>query len=158
MDERRYCEVCGHDITAYIKTARVCGTKCRQRRTAAQNARRSSEVKRAVYSFQWARDRHARMDPDFTVQRLAKMILARGDCYLCGASLEDEYHVDHIFPIARGGKHEEANIGFLCPTCNVHKGDRTVAGYLQYVAEYDSPRIQRILDRAPLILESVCIT
>ena len=75
------------------------------------------------------------------------MILERDSCYLCDGSLEADFHIDHIFPVAYGGRHEESNIGFLCPTCNVHKGDRTVGEYIDYLRDFDSPRVQRILAR-----------
>lgn len=143
--ERRYCEGCGHDITAWRKSAKTCGSACATGRVS----------HRAHGAFASARKRGARVDPGFTVKQLAKMIAARGNCYLCDTPLTSEYHIDHILPIIRGGKHEAANIGFLCPTCNEHKGDRTVAEYLEYVVKHDSLRIQRILDRRPLILATV---
>ncbi|MBR2030307.1 MAG: HNH endonuclease [Clostridia bacterium] len=45
-------------------------------------------------------------------------------CKLCGASQEDgaKLHVDHIIPIAKGGKTEPANLQTLCERCNLGKG------------------------------------
>ena len=49
-------------------------------------------------------------------------------CCRCGASLEKEphllLHVDHIIPIARGGKTEPDNLQTLCWQCNLSKSDR----------------------------------
>jgi hypothetical protein len=42
-------------------------------------------------------------------------------CAICKTSVADKYHVDHIFPLAKGGKHEPSNIQILCPSCNVRK-------------------------------------
>lgn len=33
-------------------------------------------------------------------------------------------HVDHIFPISRGGGNEETNLRVLCISCNASKGAR----------------------------------
>lgn len=109
-----------------------------------------SETARAAFNL--ARSRGACMDPRFTPPQLAVMIAKRGNCYLCDASLEHDYHIDHIFPISRGGAHGKENIGFLCSTCNIHKNNRTVEEYIAYLAEQDSPRIQRILARADSLL------
>lgn len=46
-------------------------------------------------------------------------------CVICGASSSDgvtKLHVDHIIPIARGGKTELSNLQTLCQRCNLGKG------------------------------------
>ena len=45
-------------------------------------------------------------------------------CVLCGASAQDgvRLHVDHIFPVSRGGKTEMSNLRTLCERCNMGKG------------------------------------
>lgn len=45
-------------------------------------------------------------------------------CVLCGASANDgvKLEVDHIFPIAKGGKTEPGNLRTLCELCNRGKG------------------------------------
>ena len=45
-------------------------------------------------------------------------------CVLCGASAEDgvQLHVDHIVPLAKGGKTEMSNLRVLCDRCNLGKG------------------------------------
>lgn len=37
------------------------------------------------------------------------------------------FHVEHIIPRARGGTDELANLALACPSCNLHKADRTTA-------------------------------
>lgn len=48
-------------------------------------------------------------------------------CQLCGASMKDgvKLHVDHIIPIAKGGKTEMSNLRTLCERCNIGKGSKT---------------------------------
>ena len=45
-------------------------------------------------------------------------------CVICNTSVADKYHVDHIFPLSKGGKHEPSNIQILCPSCNVRKSNK----------------------------------
>lgn len=46
-------------------------------------------------------------------------------CRICGKSKHDKVklHVDHIIPIAKGGKTIESNLQTLCETCNLGKSD-----------------------------------
>lgn len=55
---------------------------------------------------------------------LAKRLLVtqRGLCAICKTDLAvSGYHRDHIKPLSKGGKHEDANIQLLCPPCNLSK-------------------------------------
>lgn len=47
-------------------------------------------------------------------------------CVLCGASAREgvRLHVDHIIPIAKGGKSTPDNLRTLCERCNVGKSDK----------------------------------
>ena len=47
-------------------------------------------------------------------------------CRICGASQEDgaRLHVDHIIPIAKGGKSVMSNLQTLCESCNMGKSDK----------------------------------
>lgn len=55
-------------------------------------------------------------------------ILKRDDyrCQICGASQKDgaKLHIDHIVPVANGGKTIESNLHVLCDRCNLGKGTR----------------------------------
>lgn len=42
-------------------------------------------------------------------------------CLWCEVSCEDGYHIDHFYPLARGGEHRVLNLAIACPTCNVKK-------------------------------------
>lgn len=44
-------------------------------------------------------------------------------CGLCGGDVDpDDLHIDHIKPVARGGRDELANLQVAHPTCNIRKG------------------------------------
>lgn len=56
-----------------------------------------------------------------------------GHCLGCSCSLQ-EYHVDHIHPVSRGGSNNPENLQLLCPTCNRSKGNKTMAEWLLWRA------------------------
>ena len=37
------------------------------------------------------------------------------------------FHVEHILPLSRGGETRLGNLALACPSCNLHKADRTAA-------------------------------
>lgn len=50
-----------------------------------------------------------------------------GVCYLCGGKFEfKEMELDHVHPIAKGGKHQKSNCKMACAKCNRSKGSKTL--------------------------------
>lgn len=47
-----------------------------------------------------------------------------GICWWCEAPVGDNYHIDHRFPLAKGGRHDGSNIVISCPTCNLKKNTK----------------------------------
>lgn len=58
--------------------------------------------------------------------RLAVMKRDNYTCKLCGKRMLDEVglHIDHIIPIAKGGKSIPSNLRVLCSKCNGSKGSK----------------------------------
>ena len=54
-------------------------------------------------------------------------------CYYCHEELNDRFHVDHLLPIARGGKNIFQNLAIVCEFCNQTKGVLTDEEYLKYL-------------------------
>jgi hypothetical protein len=60
----------------------------------------------------------------FSRQDVKDLLRKQGDLCAeptCKIPLNGKYHVDHIMPIALGGKHALENIQCLCPPCNHRK-------------------------------------
>jgi hypothetical protein len=36
------------------------------------------------------------------------------------------FHIEHVLPRSAGGTNEANNLALACPSCNLHKSDRTV--------------------------------
>ena len=47
-----------------------------------------------------------------------------GRCYYCEERVGEDYHVDHLVPLSRGGLDIPENIVIACPTCNLSKADK----------------------------------
>jgi 5-methylcytosine-specific restriction endonuclease McrA len=63
---------------------------------------------------------------------IPKLRTAQGDkCAICCTKLKGKGHVDHIVPLARGGRHAPRNLQILCPPCNLHKSDRDPIAHMQ---------------------------
>ena len=62
-----------------------------------------------------------------------KKVLPRTEsCPYCGGLLGSQPHADHIYPQSKGGLSVEANMVYVCVTCNNNKGDLTLAAFIQH--------------------------
>jgi len=80
---------------------------------------------------EWSTTRHNRKTgrlPKGTVKN--KIISQNYLCVYCKLDIKEKYHVDHIVPLAKGGKHEPSNIQILCPSCNVKKWTKSHEEFL----------------------------
>lgn len=50
-----------------------------------------------------------------------------GTCQLCGKPADPEdWHLDHVIPLAKGGEHSYDNVAVSHPLCNLRKGTKLV--------------------------------
>ncbi len=60
----------------------------------------------------------------------------KGKCayfLVCETFLGDDYHVDHVMPLALGGKNDAKNIQLTCPACNYSKNARHPAVFARSI-------------------------
>lgn len=57
--------------------------------------------------------------------------LQRGKCACCGLPLGDNYHLDHIMPLALGGSNTDDNIQLLRQRCNNQKHAKHPVDFMQ---------------------------
>jgi hypothetical protein len=52
------------------------------------------------------------------------------------------FHVEHVIPRVHGGLSDSSNLALACPSCNLHKADRTVSRSYPSAVEvaYFNPR------------------
>ena len=52
------------------------------------------------------------------------MVKQNGICTCCLKPLGDDYHIDHIIPVAKGGPNTDDNVQLLHSRCNIIKNDK----------------------------------
>lgn len=55
----------------------------------------------------------------------------KGKCPCCHKLLGKDFHLDHIMPLALGGKNEDGNMQLLRATCNLKKSAKHPVNYMQ---------------------------
>ena len=60
------------------------------------------------------------------------LVFQKNRCAICRVSLKKTgHHLDHIVPLARGGKNEDRNTQVTCPTCNMKKHTKDPIQFMQ---------------------------
>lgn len=57
--------------------------------------------------------------------------LQKGMCPCCAQPLGDDYHLDHVFPLALGGSNTDDNAQLLRKTCNLQKSKKHPVTFMQ---------------------------
>jgi 5-methylcytosine-specific restriction endonuclease McrA len=69
---------------------------------------------------------------NFTKQQIDDLLIKqKHKCACCKTSISNEYHRDHIIPIALNGNNEIYNIQLLCKQCNLSKGAKHPIDFMQ---------------------------
>ena len=55
----------------------------------------------------------------------------KGKCACCGLPLGDDYHLDHIMPLALGGSNTDGNMQLLRARCNVQKSAKHPVDFMR---------------------------
>lgn len=108
--------------------------------------RRRIESGKAAESVRKYRTKNPEKVKEFNLRRKSKkfgrlpngfiknlMFLQKNMCAICKTEIKQQFHVDHIYPIAKGGKHEPQNIQLLCKTCNLRKSAKDPIDYMQSI-------------------------
>lgn len=60
------------------------------------------------------------------------LVMQKGRCACCKAKFTDsKYELDHIEPLAKGGRHADDNLQLLCMHCNRTKADKDPISFMQ---------------------------
>lgn len=69
-------------------------------------------------------------------ERLDIYVRDKGRCGICGEFVSpEEYTVDHIIPLSRGGTYEYGNLQCTCRRCNLMKADALPEDFIDIVAK-----------------------
>lgn len=130
------CPECGAAFLTNKRQKVYCSTHCASRRKA--RAQKEDRRLRLVLLRSCHERRGAGELP--TEARLGAMLdaaIASGHCPYCGQeTAEDDWTLDHIIPVSRGGTNRMSNIRFVCHRCNVTKGTRPFDEFVQLKLPY----------------------
>lgn len=77
--------------------------------------------------------RNLEMQGDVTTEQLNELIDGSNNvCFWCDTYTE-KIHLDHITPLAKGGKHTINNLVVSCPECNFKKGAKDPEVFLEEI-------------------------
>jgi 5-methylcytosine-specific restriction endonuclease McrA len=51
-------------------------------------------------------------------------------CAYCESPLFGDFHVDHMVPLSKGGRHHWSNLAIACPGCNMNKRTKTAEEFM----------------------------
>lgn len=141
--KRQYAEVID-DSGAYRFITQRNQTRYKQRNFVKTSYKVSVPDSEASVSWEWLTNRRNQLASigyettlrDYRVKNQRKLMtkslreqIAQRDnytCQMCGRYMPDGFglHIDHIVPIAKGGKTVPSNLQVLCSKCNGRKGAR----------------------------------
>ena len=123
----RECEVCGDVFTPFMDRMTTCSKECYRKTDRYRYAQSTTKAKR-----------RARMKTNGPYENINPFkIFQRDDwtCYLCGDETPSRLRgtcdpkapeMDHVIPLAKGGKHVHDNVACSCRECNQRKSDNIV--------------------------------
>jgi 5-methylcytosine-specific restriction endonuclease McrA len=90
---------------------------------AAEAARKARDPEAYLLAYRGhASKRRARKRGGMNVPEFVSWVAAQKKvCYWCSRKCSTDYHVDHYYPLAKGGKHEASNLVIACARCNQTK-------------------------------------
>lgn len=54
-------------------------------------------------------------------------------CTICFCDISDDYHVDHVVALSKGGSNDIANLQLTCPSCNVKKSNKELVSFIKEI-------------------------
>ena len=65
-------------------------------------------------------------------RKINKQLVLLNCCPYCAKDLSAlDAHLDHIYPVSKGGLSRQANLIFVCSSCNIKKRDSTLRSFIK---------------------------
>jgi 5-methylcytosine-specific restriction endonuclease McrA len=108
--QRAYREQNRKMIIAKVKAAKAADPEAERQRCASKEARRRAQKKVGVTEY---------------VDRLVVFERDGGICGICAEPVErEDFHLDHVIPLSKGGAHSYENVQVAHPPCNLAKSNK----------------------------------
>lgn len=107
-------------------------SKIQERLWLAEEKKEAIERFEAKYGKVFAKAAAADNKTRARASNLKRLVKKTKDCPYCGSDLGDNPHLDHIYPVSKGGLSISENLVWCCSTCNAIKTDK---GLMQFLKE-----------------------
>jgi 5-methylcytosine-specific restriction endonuclease McrA len=124
----RTCAECGSTFTPSTWNQIYCSAACSTAKVKREYHERAYSYVAGLIATHEARGAGA-MPTEQRLAQLYESARASGHCPYCGGAT-DEWTLDHIVPVSRGGTNLLHNLIFVCPRCNSTKGARSLDMFL----------------------------
>lgn len=115
-----------------VNAAQAAWRKANPERNKLANANWSAKNKDAVKTHGHNRRAKARSSGSLSKGLTKKLYkLQSGKCPCCGLHLGNDYHLDHIVPLALGGLNVDSNMQLLRSVCNLQKNKKHPVDFMQ---------------------------
>lgn len=115
----------------------------RQRKYLKQWTSENKDKIRVYFGNRRARERGA--EGSYTHEDISRINTSQDfKCTYCCAPTNEDYHVDHIVPLSRGGSNWPSNLQMLCPTCNMRKNAKDHFEFLAMLAANDNFKLSLV--------------
>lgn len=86
--------------------------------------------------------RNKKRDSNLTINQVNKLIRdSDNKCFWCDCNIpEGHLHLDHIYPLSKGGEHEIYNLVVSCKQCNLKKYTKDPEDWLDYILNSQEPK------------------
>ena len=115
---------------AASQQARIAADPARRAEIRARYRKRHPEKMRAEWRARRAKKRQNGGALSAGLERKL-FTLQRGKCACCGKLLGRDFHMDHIMPLALGGRNSDENMQLLRKLCNLKKNAKHPIDYMQ---------------------------
>lgn len=104
---------------------------------AARKWAKKNPIARRAISISYKHRRRSQEATGMSGTELACWVLQQPKiCHWCGVSCESHYHIDHYYPLSKGGAHRAHNLVVACPSCNRRKAARDPQEFARIVARH----------------------
>ena len=111
------------------KTKRIHYLKNRDRIRKTNAEYGKSPAGRRAAKASYAKRRSA--EGSFTAEDIKDLYATQGGrCYYCSVDIENNFHIEHMTPLSRGGRNDVSNICLACAPCNLRKHTKTAEEFI----------------------------
>jgi 5-methylcytosine-specific restriction endonuclease McrA len=134
-DHEGTCPECGRHFVGRadkVYCSKICQNK-RNLRIQKERYRADAEYRMQIFRANHESRGIGDLPSEDRLEEMRASAISSGFCPYCGeATADDDWRMDHIVPVSRGGTNLSSNLLFVCSRCNCRKGAKPLDEFLVY--------------------------